>query len=253
MENLQQDREHSNSPSNAVEGGQEKEALGPECQYCHKNLLEPTATFCNNCGHMHRNTSELDSEKDAVSPRQTSSGEAQTTERKIKYAPVFGPQADSQVRSLPMTKSPTSQVVQKNNPPGAPEEETVTVSDFVERLKKGTVSAAAEATAPKGVSAEMASAVDKLLKSHPRKRKSSSSDEQFLVKHFKSSDESSDNDPVDLPPVALSGNIAPDNRQNSDNDTKTRDASSGNPQEVCIFNEKQVSNRSLTLILEILK
>ncbi len=195
--------EHSTQDSDTAQ-----HTSGPVCLYCKKHLLEPTAKICANCGHLHRASIKLFPKESICASEHTfqetyppSSGVDTQQDKQFKYSHAFGTQSSAQVLSLPAGAQVQTTSQGRNQEASSRTEINVTVKDFLTRFERErNVRVSVPATAiptSNHVSTKTATAVNDMLKTNPRKRKSSSdgTNEQFFIKHFRPDDMS---DPTEI-------------------------------------------------------
>ncbi len=203
MQGLQDDLSESQSPPHVQsehstpDSDTAQHTSCPVCLFCNEHLLEPTATICANCGHLHRASAKLIPKESITTSQETNppSSGTDTQDKPFKYPPVFGAAqvpAGTQASQRSSKKEASSRT-------GI----NVTLKDFLtrfEREKNIRASVPATAIPISNVSTETATAVTDMLKKNPRKRKSSSNvtNEHFFIKHFRTDDMS---DPTEIDPM----------------------------------------------------
>ncbi len=105
--------DHSTANSDTVQ-----HTSGPVCLYCKKHLLEPTATICAGCGHLHRASVKFAPKESITTSQETnppSSSGMDTQDKQFKYTPIFGAHSSAQLTSLSAgTQVETSQRSSRN-------------------------------------------------------------------------------------------------------------------------------------------
>ncbi len=234
MQGLQDDLSESQSPPDVqsehstLDSDTVQHTSGPVCLFCKEHLLKPSARICAGCGHLHR-ASKLTQEnitanEHNVQETNPPSGRMDTQDKQFKYPSVFGTHSSPQLISLPAgTQIQTTSQCSSRNQEASKAGLNVTVKDFLtrfEREKNVRVSVPATARPTLNISTEIATAVNDMLIKNPRKRKSSSN-EQFFIKHFRP-DDTSDCTEIDPDePNKMSGAAVSDAKNKSSTSPET--------------------------------
>ena len=203
MQSLQDDLSESQNPPHVqsehstVDSDTVQHTSGPVCLYCKKHLLEPMATICAGCRHLHRAGIKLTPKESITASEhnvQETSPPSSRMDTQDKYSTVFGAQSSAQV------------------PAGT---EVQTTSQCSSRNQE--------------ISSETGD--DNIILKRKRNSSSDGTNEQ-LIKHIRTDDMS---DPTEIDPVLYPGAAVSDGKNESSKSPET-EASQGSDVGCFVYN-----------------